>query len=120
MARTDEHRLTRKDLRQPDEFQTLTRQALRFVEENRTAVMAVLGTLIVVLLAIVAYRMISQSREASASAAYTEARALLTAKKFGEAATQFDDVANRYGGHQLRLIGDPRARQRLDAGRSSR
>ena len=98
MARTDEHRLTRKDLRQPDEFQTLTRQALRFVEENRTAVMAVLGTLIVVLLAIVAYRMISQSREASAATAYTEARALLSDKKYGEAAVRFDDVAIRYSG----------------------
>jgi outer membrane protein assembly factor BamD (BamD/ComL family) len=98
VARTDEHRLTRKALRQPDEFQTLTRQALSFVEENRTAVMAALGAVIILLLAIVAYRMISQSREASASAAYTEARALLTDKKYGEAATRFDDVATRYGG----------------------
>ena len=94
MART-EQRLTRKDLRQPDEFQTLTRQAMVFVEENRTAVMAALGAVIVLLLAIVAYRMISQSREASASAAYTEARALLTDKKYGEAATKFDDGRRR-------------------------
>ena len=98
MARTDEHRLTRKDLLQPDEFQTLTRQAMTLVEENWTAVMAALGALIVLLLAIVAYRMISQSREASASTAYTEARALLTDKKYGEAATKFDDVATRYRG----------------------
>ncbi len=97
MART-EHRLTRKDLRQPDEFQTLSRQALDFVEANRIAVMATLGAVIVLLLAIVAYRMISQSREASASAAYTEARTLLTAKKYGDAAIKFQDVASRYGG----------------------
>jgi outer membrane protein assembly factor BamD (BamD/ComL family) len=97
VART-EQRLTRKDLRQPDEFQTLTRQGLMFVEENRNAVIAVLAAIIVVLLAIVAYRMISQSREASASEAYTEARALLTDKKYGEAATKFDEIASRYGG----------------------
>ena len=97
MARTKQ-RLTRKDLRQPDEFQTLSRQALLFVDENRTAVMAALGAVVVLLLAIVAYRMISQSREASASTAYTEARALLTDKKYGEAATRFDDVATRYSG----------------------
>jgi outer membrane protein assembly factor BamD (BamD/ComL family) len=97
VART-EHRLTRKDLRQPDEFQTLTRQAMAFVEANWTAVMAALGAVIVLLLAIVAFRMMSQSREASASVAYTEARALLTDKKYGEAATRFDDVATRYSG----------------------
>lgn len=97
MART-EPRLTRKDLRQPDEFQTLTRQALDFVEANRTAVMAALGAAIVLLLAIVAYRMISQSREASASAAYAEARALLTDKKYADAASRFDEVANAYSG----------------------
>ena len=97
MART-EQRLTRKDLRQPDEFQTLTRQAMDFVEANRSAVIAALGAIIVVLLAIVAYRMISQSREASASAAYTEARALLTEKKYGDAAARFEDVASRYAG----------------------
>ncbi len=97
MART-EHRLTRKDLRQPDEFQTLSRQALAFVETNRTAVIAALAAIIVLLLAIVAYRMISQSREASASAEYTEARGLLTNKKYGDAAIKFEDIATRYGG----------------------
>lgn len=96
MART-ETKLTRKDLRAPDEFQTLSRQALEFVEQNRTAVTAVLGGLIVILLAVVAFRMISQSREASAARAYAEARALLTDKKYGEAATRFDEVASRYG-----------------------
>jgi len=95
VART-EQRLTRKDLRQPDEFQTLSRQAIDFVEANRNAVMAALAAVIVLLLAIVAFRMISQSREASASVAYTEARALLTAKKYGDAAVKFEDVASRY------------------------
>lgn len=96
MART-EQRLTRKDLRQPDEFQTLSRQALEWVDENRNAVIATLAAVIVLLLAIVAYRMISQSREASASSAYTEARALLTEKKYGDAAVKFEDIASRYG-----------------------
>src|SRR5205823_519568 len=59
-------------------------------------VMAALAAIIVVLVAVVAYRMISQSREASAATAYAEARALLTDKKYGEAAARFDDVANRY------------------------
>jgi len=55
VART-EPRLTRKDLRQPDEFLTLTRQAMVFVEENRNAVTAALAAVIVLLLAIVSYR----------------------------------------------------------------
>jgi len=41
VARTE--KLTRKDLRQPDEFQTLSRQALEWVEQNRNAVIAALG-----------------------------------------------------------------------------
>jgi predicted negative regulator of RcsB-dependent stress response len=97
VART-EQRLTRKDLRAPDEFQTLSRQALDFVEANRNAVVAALAAVIVLLLAIVAYRMISQSREASASAAYGQARALLADKKYGEAAVKFGEIVNGYGG----------------------
>lgn len=97
MART-EPRLTRKELRAPDEFQTLTRQALEFIEANRTAVMAALGAAIVLLLAIVAFRMISESREASASVAYSEARALLADKKYDEAAARFESVATQYSG----------------------
>jgi outer membrane protein assembly factor BamD (BamD/ComL family) len=96
VARTEKLKLTRKDLRQPDEFQTLSRQALDYVEKNRNVVMTALGAVIVVLIAVVAYRMISESREASAASAYAEARALLTDKKYGEAAARFDDVANRY------------------------
>ena len=94
MARTE--KLTRKDLRQPDEFQTLSRQALEWVEHNRNAVIAALAAIIVVLIAVVAYRMISQSREAGAATAYAEARALLNDKKYGDAASRFDEVANRY------------------------
>ena len=97
MART-ETKLTQKDLRQSDKFQSLSRETLVFVEENRTAVMAALGAVILVLLAVVAYRMISQSRETSAASAYAEARALLNDKKFGDAATRFNDVANSYSG----------------------
>lgn len=97
MARTDQ-RLTRKDLRAPDEFQTLSRQAMDFVEANRNAVVGALAAIIVLLLAIVAYRMISQSREASASAAYSQARSLLSDKKYGEAAVKFGEVANGYSG----------------------
>jgi outer membrane protein assembly factor BamD (BamD/ComL family) len=97
VART-EPRLTRKELRAPDEFQTLTRQALEFIEANRTAVMAALGAAIVLLLAIVAFRMISESREASASVAYSEARGLLADKKYDEAAARFESVATQYSG----------------------
>lgn len=97
MART-ETKLTRKDLRAPDEFQTLSRQALEFVEQNRTLVMGTLGALIVVLLAVVAFRIMSQSRETSAATAYAEARGMLTDKKYTDAAARFDEVANRYSG----------------------
>ena len=119
MART-EHRLTRKDLRQPDEFQTLSRQAMDFVEANRTAVMAALAAVIVLLLAIVAYRMISQSREASASAAYIGRPRAADRQEVRRSRDQVRRGRERLQRHELRATGAPRDGQRAPPGGSGR
>ena len=95
MARTQ--RIRRKDLRQPDEFVTLSRRAITYAEENRTTVGLVAGAIVLVLLAVLVYRGLRSSRENAASAAYVAAHVLLDQKKYAEAATAFQAVADGYG-----------------------
>ncbi len=95
MAQTQ--RIRRKDLRQPDEFITLTRQAVTYVEEHRTPVLLVVGALVLLLAAIVTFRSLRASREASAAQAYGQAHGLLDDKKYAEAATAYQQVADNYG-----------------------
>ncbi len=95
MARTGHIR--RKDLRRPDEFVTWSRWALAYAEENRTTLYLVAGAIVVVVAATVAYRAAVASREASAGRAYREAHALLDQKKYTDAATAFQQVADSYG-----------------------
>jgi len=91
-------RITRKDLRQPDEFLTLSRRAGAWVGENRTAVLTAAGAVVVVLVAVIAYRAIGASREAGAARAYYAAQALATGQKYEEAAKAFREVVDGYGG----------------------
>ncbi|TMA80064.1 MAG: hypothetical protein E6J72_09525, partial [Deltaproteobacteria bacterium] len=67
MARTE--RIRRKELRQPDEFVTLSRRAVAYAEENRTAFFMTVGGLVVLLAAILIFRSVRSSRETSASQA---------------------------------------------------
>jgi len=89
-------RIRRKDLRQPDEFITLSRQVVSYVEERRTTFLFVLGGIVLLLAAIVAFRSVRASREASAAQAYVQAHALLDDKKYPEAATAFQQIADGY------------------------
>jgi predicted negative regulator of RcsB-dependent stress response len=90
-------RIRRKDLRQPDEFVTLSRQAVNYVEAHRTTALFVIGTLVLLLVAILVFRALRASRETSAAQAYVQAHALLDDKKYPEAATAFQQVADGYG-----------------------
>ena len=107
MART-EH-ISRKELRQPDEFVTFSRQAVAWAEENRTALYLTVGAIVVVLAAVLVYRAVQASAASSAARAYREAHALLDDKKYADAATAFNQVAESYGstryGELARLEG---------------
>jgi predicted negative regulator of RcsB-dependent stress response len=89
-------RIRRKELRQPDEFVTLSRRAVVYLDENRTVFFMVLGGVILLLVAVLAYRTVRSSRQASAAQAYGQAHALLDDKKYAEAATAFQQVADGY------------------------
>ncbi len=94
MARTE--RIRRKELRQPDEFVTLSRRAVAYAEENRTAFFMTVGGIVVLLAAILIFRAVRSNRETSASQAYAQAHALLDDKKYDDAATAFRQVADGY------------------------
>jgi len=95
VARTE--RIRRKDLRQPDEFVTLSRRAVGYAEENRTTVFLVGGAIVLVLAAVLIYRAMRASRETAASHAYAAAHVFMEDRKYPEAASAFQAVADGYG-----------------------
>lgn len=92
-----ETKIRRKDLRQPDEFVTFSRQAITYVEQNRGLVFTLVGAIALVLVAVVAYRALSASREEAAATAYHSAHQLFADRKYPEAVTAFQDIVSRYG-----------------------
>lgn len=94
MAHTE--RIRRKELRQPDEFVTLSRRAVAYAEENRATFFLVIGGIVVILAAVLIFRTVRASRETSAAQAYAQAHTLLDDKKYPEAATAFQQVADAY------------------------
>jgi predicted negative regulator of RcsB-dependent stress response len=89
-------RIRRKELRQPDEFVTLSRRAVAYLDENRTVFFMVLGGAVLLLVAVLAFRAVRSSRQASAAQAYGHAHTLLDDKKYPEAATAFQQLADGY------------------------
>jgi tetratricopeptide (TPR) repeat protein len=114
-------KIRRKDLRQPDEFETLTGQALAWAEEHRQLLLAAVGIVLVIAAGVL---LVGRARAARNEAAATDFRAaheLFQASKWPEAATAFDDVtikypsapfgrlARLYRGHALARGGDAAA-----------
>ncbi len=102
MAHTQ--RIRRKELRQPDEFVTLSRRVVAYFEENRTIFFMAVGGTIVLLAAILIFRAVRASRETSAAQAYAQAHTLLDDKKYPEAATAFQQVADGYSSTSFAIL----------------
>ncbi len=118
MAHTE--RITRKELRQPDEFVTLSRQAVAYFEENRTTFFMIVGGIVVLLAAVLIFRSVKASRQASAAQEYATAHALLDDKKYPEAATAFQQIADAYSSTSYAPIAQLEAANALLlAGRSA-
>jgi tetratricopeptide (TPR) repeat protein len=94
-------RLTRKEIKQPDEFITLSGQALTWIRANQQLV-TVIGVGLAILVAVIgiagAYRA-AQRRDANADLA--RALSKYDGSDFGAAATQLDEVATRWSGTQI-------------------
>lgn len=114
-------KVRRKDLRKPDEFETLTGQVVDWADANRSLVGAIaIGILVIAAIAIGVARW-SAGRDAAASADFQAAHARFAAGSFDEAANAFEQVASDYPrtpygrlarlyrAHALARKGDPAA-----------
>jgi len=96
MAEAQHHRLTRKDLRQPDEFQTLTNDALAWVRRNQSAVIGVVSAVVAIGAIVLGVGWNSQRQATAASSQLQSAQTLFDAKKYAEAAGEYATVAETY------------------------
>jgi predicted Zn-dependent protease len=89
-------KIRRKDLKKPDEFETLTGQALAWAEENTRLLLGILGAALAVAAVVVLVNRIGASRNASAAEGFRRAKVTFDAGKFAEAAPAFEAVAHDY------------------------
>jgi tetratricopeptide (TPR) repeat protein len=89
-------KIRRKDLRKPDEFETLTGQAFGWIEEHRPLVAGVAGAVGVAALAMLAVGHWRATRNATAAADFRSAQAAFEAGQNQESARAFAAVAEIY------------------------
>src|SRR5262245_5713217 len=115
-------RLTRKELRGPDEFQTLTTQAIEWAQGHGRAVWVAVGAAVAVALAIAIFFGITQSREARAAKEFYGASELYKREQWSEALTSFSSIADSLGsttyGRLARLYAARAARRAGEAPRA--
>jgi TolA-binding protein len=112
-------KVRRKDLKKPDEFETLTGQAVAWAQVHRSLVLTVAAGALVLALGFLALGRWRDERNAAAGAAFRDAHASFEAGRFTDAARAFADVesgyprtpfgrlAGLYRGHALARQGDP-------------
>src|SRR2546430_16922887 len=91
-------KIRRKDLRKPDEFETLTGQAVAWADAHRRVVYGVLAVAVVVLAGSLAIGRWRASRNDAAAVAFRSAQESFDEGKFQEAAQGFAYVVERYPG----------------------
>jgi len=89
---TTSKRITRKELRRPDWFQTTSDKALDRFAQHRTKVLAALAGVIVIGLIIAGWQVFKSRHNAAASKAYGAALALYQTEKYREAIPEFQKV----------------------------
>jgi len=117
MATAD--RISRKAIRQPDEFQELTVRATTWLRENQSAVIGATSAIAIVLAAIAVVNWNSSRQNAAAAIRFDAARQALEASNYTGAATDFESLAQDaprtpagrlamlYRGHALSRQPDP-------------
>jgi hypothetical protein len=96
MAEAKHGRVSRKALREPDEFQTLTAQSAAWVRANQVAVSAAVVALLVVAAVIFGVSWYGQRQAREAASRFDAAHALYESKDFTAAAADFGAVAAAY------------------------
>src|SRR5262245_5672601 len=96
MAEAKHYRLTRKELRQPDEFQEITTQTVDWVRANQSVVVGVVSTIVAIGAVILGIGWYSARQADTAATRFQSAQTLFESKKYPEAATEFSSVAAEY------------------------
>ena len=114
-------RFRRKELRQPDEFETLTGQAVAWVRGNPQILLGVLAAVVVAALAGVLFGRMRAARQEAAAVDFGTAHTAFEAGKFAQAADAFATLAREhprtssgrlaglYRAHAVARQGDPAA-----------
>jgi len=89
-------KIRRKDLKQPDEFETLTGQVLAWVEDHRGIVVGIASALVALVLVMVVVGRVRASRNETAAVAFRSAHDQFEASKYAQAAEAFSDLARDY------------------------
>lgn len=89
-------KIRRKDLRQPDEFETLTGKALSWAEDNRGIVIGIASALVALALIMLVVGRVRSTRNETAAIAFRGAHDQFEASKFNEAADAFAELAREY------------------------
>lgn len=100
-------KIRRKDLRQPDEFETLTGQLVDWADRNRTTLVAAAVVLVLVATGAFGVGRWRTAQNAVAHEQFRRAHALFDATKYDQAVTAFTELAVEYSrtpmGHLARL-----------------
>ena len=93
MASQHPRRLTRKQIRRPDRFIVLVRQAADFIRQHKAPCMAALGAAAVILVGLVGWSVYSARQHRLAAAEYSRAVDLFHQRQYNEALEGFTRVA---------------------------
>lgn len=95
-ATTHPRKLRHKDLKQPDEFISLSRRAIEWAEHNMATVQIAVGAAIVVVLLVAGIRWYVQSRAEAAARQFYGATELFKREQWEEAQKDFASLAGSY------------------------
>lgn len=102
MATTRTHRVTRKEIRQPDRFQLFTEEALGYFQSHKNLVFALAAALLLIGLGIVGWQLFKEKQNNAAALEFTNATALYKEEKYREALAALEKVQqyrwSRYAG----------------------
>jgi tetratricopeptide (TPR) repeat protein len=89
-------KVRRKDLRKPDEFETLTGQAFDWAERNRPVLFAIAGAALVVAIVALGVARWRSTRNEAAAAAFRNAQGAFAQSNWAVAAQGFAELAETY------------------------
>lgn len=91
-------KLRHKDLKQPDEFISLSNRAIAWAQKNQTTVLAAVGVAVAVVLVAAGVRWYAQSRAEASARQFYGANELFKREQWDQAQKDFASLASAYGG----------------------